>query len=568
MKKSREWLGITMDLSSKQPSAPQSSAWKTSNTREAPSSSSKQKSIGKSKLSKADLEGPAYKIDFVNPEGNQLVPNMGKPLPLGGPPGKIKSELEYDISAAYDITHWWFKRKEFYITRHSTPLDRGVVRSHMRILNVISLKTYERYGYTFLKEIVLRRSDYNKYKISEADFKNLHPNDFEDLYLLHLLGKLSHLSGADKLHLFNAVNMWIRNIVIRKHVEDLQLRIESYLMKLNLTQLDWDASDFLFKEDYTIVSKPRALDHMVKDFKLFRYKPTMESRIWFEDDRRRSKDFMKGYKVGKARSKSENKEIVPTDMELVVEQSQQGKIVTNRFTLIVLSALRHSDKENMQGLGEMLDQHRKGMHEQFSKILTSIGKTKTPTPNLDVPTFVIITRSGTSTCDPSYSTPLRPTTIDHAEGTVEKRGPMGEEPTVIQNEEKPQSPAFYHPSKSSSVPFTSQLKKQKIDDDDERRLFIFRQIHINLPFLEAMIHMPKGTKVLKDLLLHKEKLKKVASSVKLCEECSAVIQRRLPKKEGDPRSFRLPCLIGPLVVKNELDDIGTSINLMPHSLFL
>ncbi|GJV79778.1 hypothetical protein Tco_1515648 [Tanacetum coccineum] len=45
--------------------------------------------------------------------------------------------------------------------------------------------------------------------------------------------------------------------------------------------------------------------------------------------------------------------IVPTDMELVLEQTQQGSshevsIVTNRFTLIVLSALRRSDKENMQ----------------------------------------------------------------------------------------------------------------------------------------------------------------------------------------------------------------------------
>ncbi|GKC21177.1 DNA-directed DNA polymerase [Tanacetum coccineum] len=82
-----------------------------------------------------------------------------------------------------------------------------------------------------------------------------------------------------------------------------------------------------------------------------------------------------------------------------------------------------------------------------------------------------------------------------------------------------------------------------------------------------MIHMPKGAKVLKDLLSHKEKLEKVASSVKLNEECSAIIQRSLPKKEGDPRSFTLPCLIGPLAVKNALAYLGACINLMPHSLF-
>ncbi|GKA68674.1 hypothetical protein Tco_0768591 [Tanacetum coccineum] len=246
-------------------------------------------------------------VDLVNPEGHQLVPNVSKPLSLED--HLIESECEYDISAAYGISHWWFKRKEFYITRHSAPSDRSTVRSHMQILNVVSLKTYERYGYPFLKEIVLRRADYKEYKISEADFKNLHPNDFEDLYLLHLQGQLNHLSGAEKVHLFNAVNLWIRNIIAKNRVEDLQLVIESYQTKLNLTQLDWDASDFLFKEDYIIVSKPRVviyrvrndqkkmmretkvhkfsdgtlnrildkLDHMVKDFKMFKNNKGMET---------------------------------------------------------------------------------------------------------------------------------------------------------------------------------------------------------------------------------------------------------------------------------------------------
>ncbi|GJU79081.1 hypothetical protein Tco_1276151 [Tanacetum coccineum] len=264
-------------------------------------------------------------IDVVNPKGNRIVPDMGKPLPLGDQPGQwIKREREYDISAVYGITHWWFKRKEFYINRHNAPSNHRAVRSHMQILNVVSIKTYERYGYTYLREIILRRADYKEYKISEAGFKNLHSNDFENLYLIHLQGKLNHLSGADKVHIFNAVNLWIRNIVIRKCMEDLQLGIESYQTKLNLTQPNWDASDFFFKEDYTIVSKPRVviyrdkndqkkmmresevhkfsdgtltrvlekLEHMVTDFRLFKYNPGMENRIWSEDDKRRSKEFM------------------------------------------------------------------------------------------------------------------------------------------------------------------------------------------------------------------------------------------------------------------------------------
>ncbi|GJX27381.1 retrovirus-related pol polyprotein from transposon TNT 1-94 [Tanacetum coccineum] len=236
----------------------------------------------------------------------------------------IESEREYDISAAYGIKHRWFTRKQFYINKHSEPSDRDAVRSHMRILSVISIKTYERYGYNYLREIVLRRADYNEYKILEKDFKSLHPNDFEDLNILHIQGKLDHLPKQNKVHLHNAISLWTKNIVIRKRVEDLQLGIESYQTKLNLEQPNWDVSNFPFKEDYTIVFKPRAviyrdrddnrkmmrinevhkfsdgtltrikekLDFMVKDFKLFKFNKGMENRKWTEDDKRRSEDFI------------------------------------------------------------------------------------------------------------------------------------------------------------------------------------------------------------------------------------------------------------------------------------
>ncbi|GJW25112.1 hypothetical protein Tco_0038923 [Tanacetum coccineum] len=137
--------------------------------------------------------------------------------------------------------------------------DREAVRSQMRILSVISVKVFEKYGYNYLREIILRRADYQEYKISERDFKNLHPNDFEDLFLLNIQEKLNHLPKTDKISLHTAVNMWIRNLVIRNRVGDLQLGIESYQTKINLERPNWDAADYYFKEDYTIVPKPRAV---------------------------------------------------------------------------------------------------------------------------------------------------------------------------------------------------------------------------------------------------------------------------------------------------------------------
>ncbi|GKB51580.1 hypothetical protein Tco_0902333 [Tanacetum coccineum] len=384
---------------SSQPPAPQSSAWKKSDTKDTPSSSSKQQSghhseksvedipmldtanisdsqdndsahllkikprsewlkpilekdrpetlepdwIRKKKLSKTDLEGPTYKVaktfyennislqlqmkechrmltnqvNLVNPEGHRLIPDVSKPLPLGGPPGQvtiqsqfffnkdleylisgdkgrrsalsisklkaaqyldfgledlvpslwIKSECEYDISAAYGISHWWFKRKEFYITKHSAPFDHS-------------------------------KSYYQEY-ISQG---------------------------------------WLHNSASVNNFEDLTCS----------TFKIWDVSNFLFKEDYTIVSKPRAiiyrdrndqkkmmletevhkfsdgtlqrildkLDHMVKDFKLYEYNKGMETRIWSEDNRRRSKDFMELHRRrSRSRSRSRIREVEEAEEE-------------------------------------------------------------------------------------------------------------------------------------------------------------------------------------------------------------------------------------------------------------
>ncbi|GJS00972.1 hypothetical protein Tco_0317480 [Tanacetum coccineum] len=227
----------------------------------------------------------------------------------------------------------------------------------------------------------------------------------------------------------------------------------------------------------------------------------------------------------------QNDDTPPRGNSKCKEKGEDGPewIVRNKFE-DELANFMLEKKSHAKGIGNMLDQH------------------------------------GVSTQDPPFLTSPRPTSDNPTEGEVKKERPEGEEPSIVQ-EPVPQPSIFYQPSKSSNLPFLSRIKKQKKDDEDEWLFLIFKQIHINLPFLEAMIHMPKGAKVLKDLLSHKEKLEKAASSVKLSEECYAIIQRSLSQKEEDPRSFTLPCLIRPLAVKNALADLGASINLMPYSLF-
>nr|GEV89780.1 hypothetical protein [Tanacetum cinerariifolium] len=110
------------------------------------------------------------------------------------------------------------------------------VRKHMRILSVVIIKAFSRYGYDYLSEIVLRRADFQEHTIAEKDFKNLYLSDFEDLNLILLQGHLDHLPGSDKRMLSTAVKLWTRNLVIRQRVEDLQLGIESYQTQLNLAK--------------------------------------------------------------------------------------------------------------------------------------------------------------------------------------------------------------------------------------------------------------------------------------------------------------------------------------------
>ncbi|XP_076954997.1 uncharacterized protein LOC143629670 [Bidens hawaiensis] len=76
--------------------------------------------------------------------------------------------------------------------------------------------------------------------------------------------------------------------------------------------------------------------------------------------------------------------------------------------------------------------------------------------------------------------------------------------------------------------------------------------------------MSKYAKFLKEVISNKKKLEEL-SCVTLSEECSAVLQNKLPKKMTDPGSFTIPCLIGSLSVSNALADLGASINVMPYS---
>ncbi|XP_022150856.1 uncharacterized protein LOC111018900 [Momordica charantia] len=78
--------------------------------------------------------------------------------------------------------------------------------------------------------------------------------------------------------------------------------------------------------------------------------------------------------------------------------------------------------------------------------------------------------------------------------------------------------------------------------------------------------MPQSMKFMKDILKKKRTLEDY-EMIPLTEECSVILQRKLPSKLKDPRSFSIPCSIGDVVFANAFCDLGASINLMSLSIF-
>ena len=95
---------------------------------------------------------------------------------------------------------------------------------------------------------------------------------------------------------------------------------------------------------------------------------------------------------------------------------------------------------------------------------------------------------------------------------------------------------------------------------------MFKKLHINIPFMEALEKMPNCIKFMKEVMLKKMRLEEFEIE-NLTEECSAILQRNFSKKLKDLGSFTIPDIIDNSSFDKALCDLETSINLMPLSVF-
>ncbi|GJV61805.1 hypothetical protein Tco_1467905 [Tanacetum coccineum] len=149
----------------------------------------------------------------------------------------------------------------------------------------------------------------------------------------------------------------------------------------------------------------------------------------------------------------------------------------------------------------------------------------------------ITTRSGVSYDGP----PIPPPVVEkESEVTKDTELPSTEDiqpPPLVHEQTKDKEPikepSFVANKAKPNLPYPSRLNKEKIREKDDilasKFMEIFRNLHFELSFADALIHMPKFAPMFKKMLNNKDKLIELTKTP-LNENCSAVVLKKLPEK--------------------------------------
>ncbi|GJY04727.1 hypothetical protein Tco_0370667 [Tanacetum coccineum] len=181
---------------------------------------------------------------FINPEGDRFHHGLSKPLPLIGPPDRKRIPVSYFFN--HDLEYLKYGTKENTIQKYNKDAELGInhldehrqwfykgnivlksryeVYSKLNIKSVQSIKVNKNYRYTHLEEIVVTRIDEKEYKFAEADCN-------------------------------------------QEKSKDVQMGVEGYQTKLNLTNPQLKEGCLHQKMLYTILSHPRDVVYEGNDYR-------------------------------------------------------------------------------------------------------------------------------------------------------------------------------------------------------------------------------------------------------------------------------------------------------------
>nr|GEZ82114.1 reverse transcriptase domain-containing protein [Tanacetum cinerariifolium] len=153
---------------------------------------------------------------------------------------------------------------------------------------------------------------------------------------------------------------------------------------------------------------------------------------------------------------------------------------------------------------------------------------------------------------------------------TELPSPEDIQPPLVQVDKPTEEPFVVILKAKANLPFPSRLQKEKLREKDDilaaKFMEIFRDLHFELSFADALVHMPKFAPMFKKLLNNKDKLVELTKTP-LNENYSAVVLKKLPEKLGDPGRFLIPCDFLEFDNCLALADLGATINLMSLSIW-
>ncbi|CAM8883013.1 unnamed protein product [Rhodiola kirilowii] len=163
----------------------------------------------------------------------------------------------------------------------------------------------------------------------------------------------------------------------------------------------------------------------------------------------------------------------------------------------------------------------------------------------------------------------RDTTEEEGNASEERRpGPVpAASPVPVSEEHKERPvPRTETPKISATLPFPVPARVQKQHVMDEDVFELFSKVEINIPLLEAIKQIPRYAKFLKELCTNRRRSTRYDQEL-MSRNVSAVIQRKVPPKCGDPGTYTIPCTIGNIRIENCMLDLGASINVLPFSIY-
>nr|GFA17798.1 reverse transcriptase domain-containing protein [Tanacetum cinerariifolium] len=194
----------------------------------------------------------------------------------------------------------------------------------------------------------------------------------------------------------------------------------------------------------------------------------------------------------------------------------------------------------------MMMSFMQNLNNKKASSLSSLPSNTIPNPRNKAK--AITTRSGIS-----YDRPLIPPPVveKEPEATKDTELPSTKniQPPSVQVPEKGKEPVnepFIVPKTKANLPYPSRLVKEKLHEKDDilaaKFMEIFRDLHFELSFADALVHMPKFAPMFKNVLNNKDKLIELTKTP-LNENCSAVVLKKLSEKLGDPGRFLIPCFL-------------------------